>query len=225
VVQVFVTSDTFNGNLGGLDGADTKCTDAASAAGLGGNWTAWLSDNSTNAGTRIADGEYQLLDGTVVANNLDDLTDGTLDAGINLDEEEIAVTTNPDVWTGTDAGGTHLAGFGDCTSWSTTDNAVRGRIGRSTRDDAFWTDVGGGNPCDSTRRLYCFSASSSSEVWTSTAEDGINPGFGSCVDWSTIDDTKTGRVGKWAAVDATWTSFSGRACELERQLYCFSGGE
>ena len=64
VVQVFVTSETFDGNLGGLAGADTQCTSAANTAGYGGNWT----------------------------------------------------------------------------------------------------DVGGGSPCDSTRRLYCFSARASSEV-------------------------------------------------------------
>jgi hypothetical protein len=159
VVQVFVTSDTFNGNLGGLDGADTKCTAAATAAGLGGNWTAWLSDNATNARDRIPDGEYRLLNETVVANNLDDLTDATVDAAINLDEEQSTVTTNTDVWIATATDGTNQ-GFSSCLNWSTPDSAERGRIGRSTSDDAFWTDVGGGNTCDATRRLYCSSAPS-----------------------------------------------------------------
>jgi hypothetical protein len=140
-----------------------------------------------------------------------------------LDEDQIEVTTT-DVWTATAPDGTN-PGYGSCESWSTTDNAERGRVGRPTRDDAFWTDVGGGSPCDTTRRLYCFSARTSSEVWTSTAADGINQGFGSCVNWSTTDDTNTGRVGESTAVDATWTSLGGRTCDTERRLYCFSGDE
>jgi len=223
VVQVFVTSESFDGNLGGIDGADTQCTSTANTAGYGGNWKAWISDSTRNARDRIPDGEYQLLNGTIVANNLIDLTDDTLDVAINLDEKLATVTTNADVWTATATDGINQ-GFGSCSSWSTSDNAERGRIGRSTSDDSFWTDVGGGSPCDSTRRLYCFSAKASSEVWTSTAEDGINQGFGSCVNWSTTSLTNSGRVGESTAVDATWTSLGGRTCDMERRLYCFSGG-
>jgi hypothetical protein len=56
------------------------------AAGLSGIWTAWLSDENTDARDRIPDGQYQLLDETLVTNDKDDLTDGMLKATINLDE-------------------------------------------------------------------------------------------------------------------------------------------
>jgi len=32
-------------------------------------------------------------------------------------------------------------------------------------------------------------------------------------------------VGESTAVDATWTNFGGRTCNMERRLYCFSGPE
>ena len=42
---VFVTSQTFTGNLGGIAGADQKCQDLADAAGLPGIYKAWLADS------------------------------------------------------------------------------------------------------------------------------------------------------------------------------------
>lgn len=40
--RVFVTSTTNTADLGGLAGADATCNSLDSAAGLGGNWVAWL---------------------------------------------------------------------------------------------------------------------------------------------------------------------------------------
>jgi len=54
-VRVFVTSSSWNGNLGGLSGAGAKCQQAADAAGLGGTWVAWLSDSTYDAKDRIPD--------------------------------------------------------------------------------------------------------------------------------------------------------------------------
>ena len=41
--RVFVTNQTWNGDLGGLQGADNKCQQAAFDRGLGGAWRAWVS--------------------------------------------------------------------------------------------------------------------------------------------------------------------------------------
>jgi hypothetical protein len=159
VVQVFVTGGVFDGNLGGLAGADTACTDAALAANspLTGTWTAWLSDNSTNAIARIIDGEYQLLNGTVVANNKADLTDGTLDAAIDLTENQNTLGAGQNVWTATDTDGTN-PGVGTCVNWSTASNANTSQVGEADATDATWTDLGGGNTCEKTNHLYCFAA-------------------------------------------------------------------
>jgi len=154
VVQVFVTGGFFDGDLGGLAGADTICTNAAAAASLSGNWTAWLSDGTTNAIDRIDDGEYQLLDETVVAENKAELTDGTLDATINLTESQNTIGDGQNVWTATDSTGVETGG--SCQGWSTNVDTQSGRIGETGGLDATWTDVGAGNACQNTNHLYCF---------------------------------------------------------------------
>src|SRR5215212_6677746 len=43
--SVFLSSITYDGNLGGLSGADAKCQGLAAVAGLPGIYKAWLSDD------------------------------------------------------------------------------------------------------------------------------------------------------------------------------------
>jgi len=156
-VKVFLTTFAYAGNRGGLAGADTNCTEAAHNAGQTGDWTAWLSDNTTNAADRIVDGgaRYQLLNGTVVANNKADLLDGTLDNPILIDEFGNTVNGAFEVWTATAADGIN-PGVGSCIEWTTADPVQRGQIGRADNTDANWTDVGGGDTCDTFNRFYCF---------------------------------------------------------------------
>jgi hypothetical protein len=110
---------------------------------------------------RIPDGEYQLLNGTIVANDKTDLTDGDLDAAINLTENEDTLGAG-NVWTGTIADGTG-GGVGTCTVWTTSDAGTRGRVGDPTATDQTWSDLGEGDPntggltCDTQLHLYCFS--------------------------------------------------------------------
>lgn len=78
--RVFITSSYYDGNLGGLSGADAKCQNAANGANLGGSWKAWLSDSTTSASSRLEhfSGSYKRIDGLIIANNWTDLTDGPL---------------------------------------------------------------------------------------------------------------------------------------------------
>ena len=161
-VQVFVTSVQYRGNFPGgvgLAGADASCTLAANNAGLSGAWTAWLSDDTTDARDRIPDAEYRLLDGTLVANNLADLTDGTLDAPILVDETGTTISSNSDeTYTGTAADGTN-SGLGTCLNWTSISNVNTGQIGLASFTDATWTDQNFADDCDIFNRLYCFSGS------------------------------------------------------------------
>src|SRR4051812_38795722 len=89
---VFVTSIQQNGNLGGLAGADAICQTRASFAGLPGTYRAWLSTTAVDAEARFfhSTSPYVLTDGTtVVANNWDDLVDGTLAEAITMTEQAI----------------------------------------------------------------------------------------------------------------------------------------
>src|SRR3989344_7858176 len=45
---VFLTSTIYDGNLGGISGADAKCQARANTFNLGGTWKAWISDSNTN---------------------------------------------------------------------------------------------------------------------------------------------------------------------------------
>jgi cysteine-rich repeat protein len=66
---VFVTSEIYTGNLGGLAGADAKCQSLADAAGLPGNYMAWLSTGASSPSTRFTQSPnpYVLVNGTKVA--------------------------------------------------------------------------------------------------------------------------------------------------------------
>ncbi len=98
--RVFVSSTQFSGNLGGTRGADFQCQILADNANLGGRWKAYLGTSAMEPGNGIAETPfpYQLLDGTRIANDWNDLTDGTIRHPINLDETKTLV--NSFVWTG-----------------------------------------------------------------------------------------------------------------------------
>ena len=69
---VFVTSAQFNGNLGGLTGADDKCqAEANGPASIvpSGTYLAWLSDGTDSPDTRFTKSAhpYMLPDGSKIA--------------------------------------------------------------------------------------------------------------------------------------------------------------
>lgn len=57
IKRMFITSQTYNGNLWWLSGADAKCQAAANSASLWGNWMAVLTDGTNHFTTRAPDSE------------------------------------------------------------------------------------------------------------------------------------------------------------------------
>ena len=157
VISVFVTQRRYRGNLGGLAGADAICQQRAAAAGLPGtDWTAWLSDESTDAIERIPDGQYQLIDGTPVADDKADLTDGFLNAAINLTER--GNTRTGFVWTATTPDGADAEI--NCKNWTDNSSESTGSRGSTGAINAEWTNVLGAEAvCSDRNRLYCFGVS------------------------------------------------------------------
>jgi len=51
--RVFITRESFNGDLGGLSGADKKCQELAEKQGLEGEWKAFLGDDENPAVERV----------------------------------------------------------------------------------------------------------------------------------------------------------------------------
>lgn len=158
--RVFVTSTNYNGNLGGLSGADQKCQDRANAANLGGTWKAWLSDSSISAASRLShsDRAYKLITGILVALNWTDLTDGTIQNPITVTEN--GNTLYPAVWTASRADGTSYAlptnkYSQSCSDWVSIDSRDQARIGAAgTYKDVRWTDYAT-IQCTSKLSLYC----------------------------------------------------------------------
>ncbi len=141
---VFVTSETFSGNLGGLDGGDTKCQAAAADAGLPGSYRAWLSDQTVSAASRIAPGgPLQLPNGLIVANTAGELASTGPRNRIVLDERNNPVRGGGcdgglPVWTSTLAdGGTY--GSLDCQRWLNGNVGQMGIAGIAGGTGTLWT--------------------------------------------------------------------------------------
>jgi hypothetical protein len=153
---VFVTSQQYAGNLGGLAGADAKCQLLASNAGLCGTFMAWLSDSRTSASTRLSHSSnpYVLVDGTtMVAPNWTGLLSSGGPVNPILKDERGMVHSSTDVWTNTTpSGDISSASCGDWTSASTT--AGVGQVGDATRTDNGWTQLIL-DDCSGSASLYC----------------------------------------------------------------------
>lgn len=163
---VFITSTNYRGDLGGLDGADAKCTERARAGNLGGKWVAWLSDwwdldGGSTPWTRIQDWydheTFKRLDGITIANNWGDLTDGSIQAPILVTELRDTLDSKYawDVWTGTGIDGRWSRKGDDCYRWSKRTDSYTGSIGTARSVDGKWTDddIDG---CFTWAKLYCF---------------------------------------------------------------------
>ena len=172
---VFVTSDTFEGKLGGIfgksnttdpaPGAHAICNLFAGAAGLPGTYMAWIADDKNSPDTMFEKSEipYVLADGkTQVADNYADLTDCS---GSCLDHPIIQVETGriyngeTEVWTNVSPDGTASgkAVADSCGAWTGKSPATSSASGRTGQigTAADWT-AGAAISCSNWRRLYCF---------------------------------------------------------------------
>jgi hypothetical protein len=167
-LRVFVTEASLDPRLGGLAGADAICAKEASDARLSGRFLPWLSDSRSSPATRFgAGGPWARVDGVTVAASWEDLTDGSLDAPINVTAAGKQFVDPGDdsldlfAWTATgpDGTATHDCGLVSCTcnDWEGTDGlATAGFIMNPPAEPSQWTAaVGHGCPYW-THRLYCF---------------------------------------------------------------------
>jgi len=154
---VFVSSTLTTGNMNGLVLADKTCNDLATAAGLGGKWSAWLSidgedEMRTRAIDRVTAGtEYYLVDGTRVVTQRQQLASNNLEHAIDKDESGTLRSPAP-VWTGTRNGAYY---FGDCSGWTSANQNVLGTTGTTAARGLDWSTAEP-NGCAALQRLYCF---------------------------------------------------------------------
>ena len=160
---VFVTAGIFLGAFGGLAGADATCQAVAVAAGLGGDFMAWLSDADSTPTIRFTTlplGPYHMLDGRIVATNFSDLLDGTINANINITELGDVLFGDIfgiSVWTGTKADGTSNPPFceGRAGAWTSSQAGKFGSVGSTLQSIGSWTEAGF-LFCGFGQHLYCF---------------------------------------------------------------------
>jgi len=173
---VFVTTNTYTGNLGGLAGADATCQSVADGvpALAGRTFKAWLSSSTVSAASRFTQATvpYTRTDGVVVADNWADLVDGTLDAPINRTETGATMIATRKAWTGTQTnGGINYPGSATnhCDDWTTSNPPANGGsyAGYVDRTTCLWThgnpqneaECGGSAstlPCSNGFSLFCF---------------------------------------------------------------------
>jgi hypothetical protein len=160
---VFISSQSYTGNLGGLAGADAKCQGLANAAGIEGTFMAWLSDSTASPSTRFptkSASPYKLLNGVKIADNWADLTDGTLDEWIYVEDTGDHGKPGPgnQTWTGTRSTG--LASGAHCNNWTSESSAVTGTVGyqrHALDEDGSWSNWPSQmTTCGADRLLYCF---------------------------------------------------------------------
>ncbi len=169
--RLFVTSLKYNGNLGGLSGADAKCQARADAASLGGIWKAWLSDSTTDASARLFHNTVPYVDilGNLVANDWTGLTSSNLIMPIKYDEFGVEYTdqyypnpTSLAVHTNTYANGTRIAtqSVYTCSDWTYASNYDQYSMwhGFTRRSDSTWSYDPNwyGLGCPIEQFLYCF---------------------------------------------------------------------
>lgn len=160
---VFVSSGVYTGNLGGSGGADAKCQALATAAGMRGTFKAWLSDSTAGPSTRFVRSFYPYVrvDGVVIANNWQDLVDGSLLNPINVTEGRVELGEPyymPDVWTNTKQDGSPDCADAACSScafWTDGTSASLGSGGSHIEVGPYWTTGALGN-CDWEIHIYCF---------------------------------------------------------------------
>ena len=155
--RVFVTSTKYDGDLGGLVGGDARCQEQADAAMLGGSWLAWLGDGTDGPATRFVQSklEYRRVSGELIAENWDDLIDGTITVPINVDETGTPLPDDDDmiVWTAVFHTGGNPTPV-NCDGWTTAAETLV-PTGLATATDTGWTVTAPRN-CSEMHRLYCF---------------------------------------------------------------------
>lgn len=174
--RVFVSSTRFSGKFDrdgktGLEAADLECQALATAAELDNpdNFVAWLSDDDDDAFCRVlglsgkkadtcgvttlpeTEG-WSRVDDVLVAESVDDLTDGTLLAPLAIDQKGDHQTYNS-AWTGTAVDGS--ARPTHCQGWTQDDAGSSGERGATPMTKSLWSQWGS-LTCNNTMALHCF---------------------------------------------------------------------
>lgn len=143
--RVFITSQTYSGNLGGIDAADSECNRLAGS----GEWRAFLSSSTIDAFSRVKASSYYLYDcSSLVIDWSNGITQGPLNANITKDENGQDLLDR-NIWTGI-----WQTSIYTCDNWLSSSSLAGGEFGTNA-DVNRWYDDGLGT-CNVFNHLYCF---------------------------------------------------------------------
>jgi len=153
--RVFVTSSTYSGSFKaefasasaptGVLAGDALCQLSAEAAGLGGTWTAYLTDGTVYANDRlVGSGPWTGMDGKVVFKNKANLVTSPVNPLV-YDELGRQAGSFYDAWVGDPAS--------HCSTWSS--GSGYGAVGQVGSTSQAWRAYGS-EYCSERHRLYCF---------------------------------------------------------------------
>jgi hypothetical protein len=166
---IFVTSATYNGNLGGLAGADARCRQHAQAAGLSGTFIALLSTSTVDVKTRLGTARgWVRTDGKPFADRQQDLFGQSARTYYppRVDEFGSSVPVDSVVMTGSSIDGTIESQGRTCNDWTSTsmDGGTNGfGMGYASHGSYGYLSYGWA-PCPYTSRLICIEISRTSRV-------------------------------------------------------------
>jgi len=168
---VFVTAETFSGDLGGVAGADAICHEAAKLGGLlpwasdDFTYKAWIADPECAPKNRFphAPRAYRRTDGYEIASSFADLIDGELALWNFVTESgDYFIDVDVPVWTAvrTDGSNGNNLPSTTCNGWTLDGDFFFGNIGNGALKDGSWTQwiEGGdwvGRGCHQPAHLYC----------------------------------------------------------------------
>lgn len=149
-VTAFVTSTTYDGNLGGAAGADAKCQARATAAGLAGSYSAWIAEYPDFS--RVEDhwppeAIFELVTGVQFASSYSNLNSSAVHTP-RLALDEFGSPVSGRAWA--------RSGSFDCNLWATGSPATTGTTGAVDLGSSNWQFGGGNQACDTLQHLYCF---------------------------------------------------------------------
>jgi trimeric autotransporter adhesin len=161
--RMFVTSTTFTGNLGGVDGADLKCAERARAAGLPGRFVAFLATTGQSPFTRLAGASgWVRTDGRPFGNTAEDLRQGRGFFPPLLDELARQVPPTDFVLTGISSPSGEPDPNNTCNDWGAASANETNAGGSPAAGGSSWFAYYTQLPCDATSvglHLYCFELS------------------------------------------------------------------
>jgi len=147
--RVFVTSTTTDGNIGSVAAADSICAARATAAGLQGNFVAFLSSSTSNATSRLTSSRgWVRTDGAPFADAPTAFSNGNIVFPPRLDEygNDLGSVL---VFTGTNRG----AIANTCSDW--TDNSGTGSAGGTYNQYAASSIASEDVACSNVAHLMC----------------------------------------------------------------------